>query len=219
MANSAGTNGPRNPKTTGRLRQKLTNIASKQDPFPSTIVRRDKPADQGRPQPRPQPALKAPERSQAPDVRASTEKLAALTKPRVPSQPTSSLQAPTVQAPPVVPQQPTATQMPMGEGGSQKANIALGKAMAANLYGWTGAEWKALYTLWMRESSWRSSAVNPSSGAAGIPQALPSAHPGLVNQQWMNDPRAQIMWGLRYIAQRYGSPLAALAHSDENHWY
>lgn len=76
--------------------------------------------------------------------------------------------------------------------------------------------WNALYSLWQKESGWNPNAVNKSSGAFGIAQILPSAHPdvprNLTGQQ-------QIDWGLNYIKQRYGSPSGAWAHSQQTDWY
>ena len=86
----------------------------------------------------------------------------------------------------------------------------LGRVMAAR-YGWTGANWNALNALWTRESGWNPRARNPSSGAAGIPQDITgNFHGGAAGQ---------IAWGLRYIKGRYGSPLAAWAHSQRTGWY
>lgn len=110
------------------------------------------------------------------------------------------------------------------EGGSVEQNLKLGEAMAAE-FGWTGQQWNALKKLWMRESGWRTNAANPSSSARGIPQAMMSVHFGTGWQNssqaaaYLRDPRTQILWGLNYIQERYGSPTAALTHSDNNHWY
>lgn len=82
--------------------------------------------------------------------------------------------------------------------------------------GWGGAEFNALVQLWTKESGWDMHAVNPSSGAGGIPQALPSSKMGA---NAMNDANAQIEWGLNYIANRYGSPSQAWAHSCSVGWY
>ena len=101
-------------------------------------------------------------------------------------------------------------------------NQAIGQPLAA-AYGWTGNEWNALVTLWNKESNWRNRAKNPSSGAYGIPQALP--HTKMPKAAWpesaggASDARAQIEWGLRYIKDRYGSPSAALAFHLRNNWY
>jgi hypothetical protein len=105
---------------------------------------------------------------------------------------------------------------PSGGGGKQ-SNIRLGQRIAGR-WGWgSGSQWAALLELWMRESGWNNMARNPSSGAFGIPQALP---PGKMGPAAVaGDPRAQIRWGLKYIRQRYGSPSAALAFHNANNWY
>lgn len=90
--------------------------------------------------------------------------------------------------------------------------VSLGQQMAA-ARGWTGANWNALYVIWMRESGWNPRAVNRSSGACGIPQALPCSK---IPDKSM---AGQIKWGLDYIARRYGSPSAALQHWQQHHWY
>jgi len=90
--------------------------------------------------------------------------------------------------------------------------VRLGQQMAA-ARGWTGANWDALYVLWMRESGWNPRSANRSSGACGIPQALPcSKIPD-------KSTAGQIQWGLDYIARRYGSPVNAWAHWMSHHWY
>jgi cell wall-associated NlpC family hydrolase len=104
------------------------------------------------------------------------------------------------------------------KGGSPEANKALGRAMAG-ARGWSGRQWSDLLQLWVKESGWNHKAVNKSSGAAGIPQALPSAHPGVVTPEWMADPQAQIQWGLNYIAGRYRTPSRAWQHSQRTGWY
>ena len=97
---------------------------------------------------------------------------------------------------------------------SSGANVALGAQLAASLYGWVGAMFDALNKLWTRESGWNAYAVNPSSGAAGIPQAL-----GHGNVFALGDAYSQILWGLSYIAQRYGNPINAWAHEVSSGWY
>jgi hypothetical protein len=77
----------------------------------------------------------------------------------------------------------------------------------------------ALDALWTRESGWNDQAYNASSGAYGIPQALPGSKMASVADDWETNPATQIRWGLGYIKDRYGTPDAALAHSDANGWY
>lgn len=74
-----------------------------------------------------------------------------------------------------------------------------------------------LINLWDRESNWNPNAVNKSSGACGIPQALPCNK--IKNQQGSNDWKAQIRWGLNYINNRYKNPCSAWNHFKNKKWY
>jgi len=96
--------------------------------------------------------------------------------------------------------------------------IQTGKTMAAER-GWTGNQWRALYQLWEKESGWNPKAVNPSSGAYGIPQALPAAKLRSAGSDWRTNPRTQIEWGMNYIQGRYGTPVQAWQHSQTHNWY
>ena len=97
-------------------------------------------------------------------------------------------------------------------------NVNIGRSMAASR-GWTGNQWLALKELWTRESNWRHTALNPSSGAYGIPQALPASKMASAGGDWRINPATQIAWGLGYIKQRYGTPAAALAWHNSHNWY
>ncbi|MFK0015755.1 NlpC/P60 family protein [Streptomyces sp. NPDC091027] len=90
-----------------------------------------------------------------------------------------------------------------------KGNAGLGKKLAAEMYGWTGPQWDALYTLWQHESNWNHKAGNPSSGAYGIPQALPASKMASEGPDYRTNPATQIKWGLKYIKDRYTSPAKA----------
>ncbi|RSX57445.1 G5 domain-containing protein [Bifidobacterium samirii] len=92
-------------------------------------------------------------------------------------------------------------------------------AGAAAQRGWTGDDWDCLVKLWNRESNWRWDAENASSGAYGIPQALPADKMAVFGADWRDDAAIQIDWGLAYIAERYGSPSKAWQHSEEVGWY
>ena len=85
--------------------------------------------------------------------------------------------------------------------------------------GWTGQEWTCLDLLWERESGWNYQAANPSSGAYGIPQALPGSKMGSAGSDWATNPSTQIEWGLGYIGDRYGTPCGAWGHSESVGWY
>lgn len=73
--------------------------------------------------------------------------------------------------------------------------------------------------LWTKESGWNETASNPSTGAYGIPQALPGSKMGSVADDWRTNPATQIKWGLGYIEDRYGTPCDAWAHSQNVGWY
>ena len=81
------------------------------------------------------------------------------------------------------------------------------------------AQFPCLDRLWTRESNWRHTATNPSSGAYGIPQALPGGKMASAGPDWRTNPLTQVRWGLSYIEGRYGSPCAAWAHSEAVGWY
>lgn len=86
-------------------------------------------------------------------------------------------------------------------------------------FGWDAAQWPCLAYLWTRESNWNPRADNPSSGAYGIPQALPASKMATEGADWLTNHRTQITWGLKYIADRYGSPCSAWNHSQQYGWY
>ncbi len=87
------------------------------------------------------------------------------------------------------------------------------------VYGWSGDQWPCLQSLWQRESGWNYRAMNPSSGAYGIPQSLPGSKMAAAGADWQYNPATQIRWGLSYIKSVYGSPCGAWAHSQGTGWY
>ncbi|MFC6008931.1 aggregation-promoting factor C-terminal-like domain-containing protein [Angustibacter luteus] len=86
-------------------------------------------------------------------------------------------------------------------------------------YGFGSGQFSCLNSLWQKESGWNLHASNPSSGAYGIPQALPGSKMGTVASDWRTNPATQIKWGLQYIRTSYGSPCAAWGHSQSSGWY
>lgn len=86
-------------------------------------------------------------------------------------------------------------------------------------YGWTEDDFLALVNLWNRESGWRVNAGNASSGAYGIPQALPGSKMASEGADWATNGETQIRWGLKYIAGRYGSPSNAWNNFLSKGWY
>jgi hypothetical protein len=85
-------------------------------------------------------------------------------------------------------------------------------------YGWAG-QFSCLDALWGLESGWNVYAENPSSGAYGIPQALPASKMASAGPDWRADAATQINWGLGYIRVLYGSPCTAWDHEEAVGWY
>jgi len=80
-------------------------------------------------------------------------------------------------------------------------------------------QFPCLNKLWNKESGWNPNAHNSSSGAHGIPQAVPGRKMSSVGDDWRTNPATQIKWGLGYIEGRYGTPCSAWSHSVAKGWY
>jgi hypothetical protein len=113
------------------------------------------------------------------------------------------------------PVRPAAAAQPVAASGSpqQVAEGMLGS------YGWSSSQFSCLQPLWDAESGWNASASNPSSGAYGIPQALPGSKMASAGPDWQTSAATQIRWGLGYIRSVYGSPCAAWSHEQAYGWY
>jgi hypothetical protein len=86
-------------------------------------------------------------------------------------------------------------------------------------YGWGDDQFGCLVELWNHESGWNVYASNPSSGAYGIPQALPGSKMATAGADWETNAATQISWGLGYISGRYGSPCGAWDTFNSQGWY
>ena len=86
-------------------------------------------------------------------------------------------------------------------------------------YGWSDADFNALVNLWNRESGWSVTNRNRSSGAYGIPQALPASKMSSAGSDYLTNYKTQINWGLSYIKSRYGSPSNAWSSFRSKGWY
>ncbi|MFF7542721.1 transglycosylase SLT domain-containing protein [Streptomyces canus] len=69
------------------------------------------------------------------------------------------------------------------------------------------------------ESGWDVDAMNSSSGAYGLVQALPGSKMATAGSDWKTNAKTQIKWGLDYMNSRYGSPTAAWSFWQANGWY
>ena len=102
--------------------------------------------------------------------------------------------------------------------GEYGGNRATGCALLLEA-GYSLDQMSCLDNVWTKESGWNERAQNPSSGAYGIPQALPGSKMATVGDDWQTNPATQIRWGLTYIDNRYGTPCAAWQFSQANGWY
>jgi flagellar biosynthesis GTPase FlhF len=96
-------------------------------------------------------------------------------------------------------------------------SIAQIQAMARSLV--SSGQFQCFSNIVDHESSWNYRAVNASSGAYGLFQALPGSKMSSVGSDWQTNPATQIKWGLNYMNSRYGSPCEAWSFWQANHWY
>jgi hypothetical protein len=95
--------------------------------------------------------------------------------------------------------------------------VAQIQAMAASMV--PSGQFQCFSNIVDHESSWNYRAVNASSGAYGLFQALPGSKMSSVGADWQTNPATQIKWGLNYMDSRYGSPCEAWSFWQANHWY
>ncbi|MFH0174668.1 transglycosylase SLT domain-containing protein [Streptomyces cacaoi] len=96
-------------------------------------------------------------------------------------------------------------------------SIAQIQAMAAQMV--PSGQFQCFSNIVDHESSWNYHAVNASSGAYGLFQALPAGKYASAGSDWQTNPATQIKWGLNYMDSRYGSPCEAWSFWQANHWY
>jgi hypothetical protein len=111
--------------------------------------------------------------------------------------------------------------LPAVAGGALQGAVTFGDLTEiGRRFGWSHAELQAWWQVIADESGGNPSAVNPSSGAFGIGQFL-----GATYKEYLPfgagspNPLDQLNAMAQYIHNRYGSPLAALAHECACHWY
>ena len=104
-------------------------------------------------------------------------------------------------------------------GGSMTATESRRRAKSYALSRIGSAQFACLDPLWQHESGWWYRAENRSSGAYGIPQALPGTKMASAGSDWRTNPITQVKWGLGYISGRYGSACRAWSFWRANGWY
>jgi hypothetical protein len=105
----------------------------------------------------------------------------------------------------------------LGDSGVRSGSAALAQAFARSImgqYGWGANQWPPWLYLGNQESGWSAYAVNASSGAYGIGQALGKGHP-----YNLGDYQNQVIWMANYIRGRYGNPAVAWQHEQAFNWY
>ncbi|UQX02763.1 transglycosylase SLT domain-containing protein [Streptomyces sp. RerS4] len=95
--------------------------------------------------------------------------------------------------------------------------VAQVKAIAQQLV--PAGQFQCFSNIINQESTWNYKAVNSSSGAYGLVQALPGSKMASAGADWRTNPATQIKWGLGYMNERYGSPCAAWTFHQGNGWY
>ena len=103
---------------------------------------------------------------------------------------------------------------PVASGDAQSIALSM-----MSSYGWGGDQFTCLVNLWNRESGWNHLAMNASSGAYGIPQALPGGKMASAGADWQTNPATQIRWGLGYVKDRFGTPCQAWSFKRAHGWY
>lgn len=95
----------------------------------------------------------------------------------------------------------------------------IARQILKNKFGYSSSQFDCFNNIIMRESKWDINATNPSSGAYGIPQALPGSKMASEGSDWRTNPATQIIWGIKYMKGRYGSPCSAWSFKSANGWY
>ena len=144
--------------------------------------------------------------AEAAAAQAAAAKAAAAQAAEAPAKPAPAAAVRAAPARPSAPADPNAAQQ-------------IARQLMANQHGWGADQFGCLVSLWDKESGWNLNAYNASSGATGIPQALPGNKMASAGADWQTNPATQITWGLGYIASRYSTPCAAWDKSEASGWY
>jgi hypothetical protein len=91
--------------------------------------------------------------------------------------------------------------------------------MMLSMYGWGADQFACFDKIITQESGWNVSATNKSSGAYGIPQALPGSKMATAGADWQTNPATQIKWALGYVQGRYSTPCGAWSFKSAHGWY
>jgi hypothetical protein len=95
----------------------------------------------------------------------------------------------------------------------------IARQILKNKFGYGSGQFDCFNNIIMRESMWKVNATNSSSGAYGIPQALPGSKMASEGSDWRTNPATQIIWAIKYMKDRYGSPCEAWSVKAAKGWY
>jgi hypothetical protein len=95
----------------------------------------------------------------------------------------------------------------------------IARQILKNKYEYGNDQYQCFNNIIIRESNWDIDATNASSGAYGIPQALPGGKMASEGDDWRTNPATQITWGIEYMKDRYGSPCGAWGFKRSHGWY
>ena len=130
----------------------------------------------------------------------------------------SATAAPRHQPQPRARAEPKATSRPSRTSPS-KGNSSVAAARQYALERLGSRQFACLDVLVERESGWRVTAGNKSSGAYGLPQALPGRKMAKYGSDWRTNATTQLRWMVAYVNGRYGSACQALSHARSTGWY
>ena len=85
--------------------------------------------------------------------------------------------------------------------------------------GYSEADFTGLVYIINHESGWDPHSTNPSSGAYGLPQALPGSKMSSAGPDWQNNYQTQLKWFISYCNERYGGIQGAYSFWLSHSWY
>ncbi|PJM75445.1 G5 domain-containing protein [Bifidobacterium simiarum] len=85
--------------------------------------------------------------------------------------------------------------------------------------GYSEGDFTGLVYIINHESGWDPHSTNPSSGAYGLPQALPGSKMASAGADWQNNYQTQLKWFISYCNERYGGIQGAYSFWLSHSWY
>jgi len=170
----------------------------------------------------PQPVYTPP--TQAPASQPPTPRLRPATPKPTAQPPTVKPKPPTVVRPSTPP--PSKPPAPPTTPAAVKPPVVVAKPVTGGLASWLaqagippGAEQTCMNNIVQRESGGNPLAVNASSGAYGLGQALPASKMAPFGADYRTNPVTQLRWMRSYVNATYGGACPAWAFWQSHHWY